>query len=426
MPKREYLSRIIDTELDILLPILPAVALEGAKSVGKTATAVRRAATVHALDHPGTLDLAGADPQRLIAGRRPVLIDEWQRMPESWDLVRRAVDADASPGQFLLAGSAAPRTPGTHSGAGRIVRLKMRPLSLIERSGSTPTVSLAELLRGTRKPVVGSTSQSLDDYAGEVCASGLPGLRGMHPRAVRAELDGYLDLIIDRDFAEMGLALRRPGTLRRWMTAYAAATATSASFDVLRDAATPGEGEKPAKTTIQIYRDILERLWILEPLPAWLPTHNHLRRLSAAPKHHLVDPGLAARLLGVDPGGLLDARSARPSIARDTTLIGQLFESLITQSVRVYAQAAEARVSHLRTHAGEHEVDLIVERGDHRILAIEVKLAATVGDRDVRHLRWLEERVGTDLLDAVVITTGTDAYRRPDGVAVIPAALLGP
>src|SRR5487761_1470496 len=103
MPKREYLSRIIDTELDILLPILPAV---------------RRAATVHALDHPGTLDLAGADPQRLIAGRRPVLIDEWQRMPESWDLVRRAADAAPSPGPFLLAGSAAPRTPGTHSGAG--------------------------------------------------------------------------------------------------------------------------------------------------------------------------------------------------------------------------------------------------------------------------------------------------------------------
>jgi predicted AAA+ superfamily ATPase len=426
MARHRYISRIIDSELDSLLPILPAIALEGAKGVGKTATAARRAVTVHALDRPGALDLAGADPQRLISGRRPVLIDEWQRMPQSWDLVRRAVDADPSPGQFLLAGSASPRTPGTHSGAGRIVRLKMRPLSLIERTGGIPTVSLGHLLRGKREPVVGSTPQSLDDYAAEVCASGLPGLRGMHPRAIRAELDGYLDLITDRDFAEMGQTVRRPGTLRRWMTAYAAATATTASYDVVRDAATPGDGEKPAKTTIQVYRDILERLWILEPLPAWLPTHNHLRRLSAAPKHHLVDPALAARLLGVDTSGLLDARSARPSIARDTTLIGQLFESLITLSVRVYAQAAEARVNHLRTHAGEHEVDLIVERGDHRILAIEIKLAATVGDRDVRHLRWLAERVGADLLDAVVITTGADAYRRPDGVAVVPAALLGP
>ena len=426
MPSRDYVPRIVDTELDALLPILPAVALEGAKGVGKTATAERRAATVRALDRPGVLELAVADPQRLISGRRPVLIDQWQRLPQSWDLVRRAVDTDPSPGQFLLAGSASPRTPGTHSGAGRIVRLKMRPLALTERTGHPPTVSLGDLLRGRRGPIVGTTAVSLDDYAAEICASGLPGLRGMPPRAVRAELDGYLDLIIDRDFADMGQTVRRPGTLRRWMTAYAAATATTAAYDAVRDAATPGEGEKPAKTTIQAYRDVLERLWILEPLPAWLPTHNHLRRLSAAPKHHLADPALAARLLGVDPGALLDARPARPGLARDTTLIGQLFESLITLGVRVYAQAAEARVSHLRTHAGEHEVDLIVERGDHRILAIEVKLAASVGDADVRHLRWLADRLGADLLDAVVVTTGTDAYRRPDGMAVVPAALLGP
>jgi hypothetical protein len=248
----------------------------------------------------------------------------------------------------------------------------------------------------------------------------------MHPRAIRAELDGYLDLIIDRDFAEMGKTVRRPSMLRRWMTAYAAAIATTASHDVVRDAATPDEGEKPAKTTTQVYRDILERLGILEPLPAWLPTHNHLRRLSVASKHHLVDPPLAARLLAVDASGLLDARLPRTNLSRDTTLSGQLFESLITLSGGAYAQAAEARVNHLRTHAGEHEVDLIVERGDHRIVAIEIKLAATVSDHDVRHLRWLESRIGADLLDTVVITTGTDAYRRPDEVAVVPGALLGP
>ncbi len=171
------------------------------------------------------------------------------------------------------------------------------------------------------------------------------------------------------------------------MTAYGAATATTAAFDVIRDAATPGERDKPAKVTVQTYRDTLERLWILDPLPAWLPTSSHLRRLGSSPRHHLTDPALAARLLGVDAGALLEVGTAGPLTPRDGPLFGQLFESLVTLDVRVYAQAAEARVGHLRTHGGEHEVDLIVERGDHRILAIEVKLAHTVRDDDVRHQR---------------------------------------
>ncbi len=421
-----YVPRVIDAELDELLPELPAIALDGAKGVGKTATATRRAKTIHALDRPGALDLAVADPQRLLSGEPPVLIDEWQRLPVSWDLVRRAVDEDSSASRFLLTGSATPRDPGTHSGAGRIVRMRMRPLTLSERLGDSPSVSLAALLTGRREPVGGSTRFALEDYAREICASGFPGLRGRSERAVRAQLDGYLDQIVDRDFRDMDHALRNPDTVCNWLSAYAAATATTASYDAVRDAATPGEGEKPAKTTALIYRDILQRLWILDPLPAWLPTRNHLRRLGDAPRHHLADPALAARLLNADPGALLQARASQPPAARDGTLLGQLFESLVALGVRVYAQAAEARVRHLRTHAGEHEVDLIVERADHRVLAIEVKLAHTVTDRDVHHLRWLADRIGDDLLDAVVITTGSDAYRRRDGIAVVPAVLLGP
>jgi len=149
-----------------------------------------------------------------------------------------------------------------------------------------------------------------------------------------------------------------------------------------------------------------------------------LRRLASAPQHHLADPALAARLLAVDAEALLEGRSGAVSMPRDGTLLGAMFESLVALSVRVYAQANRTRVSHLRTHGGEHEVDLIVERGDGRVAALEVKLSATVKDRDVRHLAWLAERLGGDLLDAAVITTGKEAYRRRDGIAVIPAALL--
>jgi len=422
----DYVRRIVDNELDELLSGVAAIALEGPKAVGKTATATHRARTITSLDDRGQLDIAAADPRRLVQGEPPILIDEWQRLPESWDVVRRAVDADRTPGRFLLTGSATPADGPAHSGAGRIVTVRMRPLTLPERGVSLPTVSLERLLAGEADEIAGSTDVRLDDYVSEILASGFPGLRGLGGRALRAELDGYLARIIERDFAMMGRPVRNPAALRRWMTAYAAATATTASYETIRDAATSGEGEKPARTTVAPYNDILQRLWIVEPLPAWLPTRNPINRLAGPLKHHLADPALAARLLGVGAGALLAGGQVGAVVPREGTFLSSLFESLTTLSVRVFAQAAEARVSHFRTKGGEREVDLIVEADDQRVLAIEVKLARTVDDRDTRHLRWLRTQLGDDLVDAVVITTGDTAYRRADGIAVVPLALLGP
>lgn len=421
-----YLRRIVDDELDELLPALPALTLEGAKGVGKTETALQRATTVYRLDDPAQQAIARADPEQLLTGDPPILLDEWQRVPALWDSVRRAVDAGAAPRSFLLTGSASPTHPPTHSGAARVVTVRMRPLSLAERGIEQPSVSLRTLLSGAKPAVSGKTDVSLADYTREIVGSGFPGLRHLTGRPLRAQLDGYLSRIVDTDFVEMGQAVRRPQLLRRWMTAYAAATATSTSYETIRDAATPGEADKPAKTTTIPYRDVLERLWILDPVPSWMPTRNPITRLTRSPKHHLVDPALAARLIGTGADALLLGQEAGPPIPRDGTLLGHLFESLVTLSVRVYAQAAEAAVGHLRTAGGEQEVDLIVERDDQRVVAIEVKLSRSVEDKDVRHLLWLKDRLGDDLLDAVVVTTGPQAYRRPDGIAVVPAALLGP
>jgi predicted AAA+ superfamily ATPase len=231
--------------------------------------------------------------------------------------------------------------------------------------------------------------------------------------------------VVDRDFAELGQEVRNPVALRRWMTAYAAATSTTATFESIRAAATASSGSAPARSTVIPYRDALQRLWIVDPVPGWLPTRNRLRRLVQAEKHHLADPALAAHLLGVDAGALLAGAEVGPRVPRDGTLLGALFESLVTLSLRVYAQAARARVYHLRTKGGEHEVDLIVERPDGRIVAVEVKLARTVEAETLRHLLWLRDTLGDDLLDAAVITTGPEAYRREDGIAVVPASLLG-
>lgn len=419
-----YLKRIVDRELDELLPQLPAISLEGPKGVGKTETARRRANTINELDDPAQRAIAEADPLRLLSGQPPILIDEWQRVPASWDIVRRAVDAACPPSRFLLTGSASPATAPSHSGAGRIVTVRMRPLSLAERKLTQPTVSMAELLLGKRPGLDGSCQTGLEDYVAEIVQSGLPGLRGYSGRALRAQLDGYLHRIIERDFKEQGLTVRRPETLRRWLIAYAAATATSASFEAIRDAATSGEGDKPAKTTTQPWHDALARLWVLDPVPAWLPTQNELNRLAQAPKHHLADPALAVRLLGLDADGLLEGSETGPRVARGGSLLGRLFESLVTLSLRVYAQANEAQVRHLRLHGGQREIDLIIERPDRRVLALEVKLSRTVGDDDVRQLLWLRDQIGDQLLDALVVHTGPQAYRRRDGIGVVPAALL--
>ena len=422
----EYVPRIVDNELDELLTGLPAIAIEGPRAVGKTETALRRAKTVYRLDDARHQEILRAEPERLVTGIPPILIDEWQRTPYSWDLVRRAVDRDRAAGQFLLTGSAAPVEAPTHSGAGRIVTVRMRPMSLAERGLAEPTVSLAGLLGGSRPPLEGASDVRLDDYTDEIVRSGYPATRGLSHRLIRADLDGYIERIVEHDFNELGRTIRDRRSLRSWMAAFAAATSTSASYAAIRDAATAGEPDKAAKTTTIAYRRVLEQLWMIEEVPAWLPTRNRLSRLGASSVHQLADPALAARLLGIDAGALVDGADAGPAIPRDGTLLGALFESLVTLSVRAYAQANEARVSHLRTRAGEREIDLIVERADGRVVALEVKLSALVDDHDVRHLRWLADRIGPDLLDAAVITTGREAYRRRDGIGVIPAALLAP
>lgn len=422
-----YRRRLIDDELDVRLPELPAIAVDGPKGVGKTATGLQRAATVLALDDPVVLSLVSADPDRALGRERPILIDEWQHAPQVWDMVRRAVDNGASPSSFLLTGSATPALGATvHSGAGRIVSLRMRPLALPERDLVEPTVSLASLLDGDNTPIAGDCPLTLADYAAEIEASGFPGIRPLSARARRAQLDSYLTRALSRDLSdEQGVTVRRPDSLRAWLTAYATATSSTATWEAIRTAATPGDADPPSKATTVRYRDWLSSLWLLDPIPAWQPYGSGLKGLTKGPKHHLADPSLAARLMSVGAAALLDGEG-RVLPGGPATALGALFESLAALTVRVCAQTAEAATSHLRTDRGEHEVDLVVERHDGRVVGIEVKLAPTIDDRAVRHLHWLRDNHGRRVSDLVVLTTGPNAYRRPDGVAVVPLGLLGP
>lgn len=428
----DYRRRIVEGELDELRQ-LPAIALEGPKGVGKTATALTRAVTVYRLDHPGQLEIARADPGRLTTGDPPILIDEWQRYPPSWDLVRRAVDAERTGGRFLLTGSAQPadgaanrdRAP-THSGAGRIVSIRMRPMTLPERGVSEPTVSLRALLSEPHLPVRGETDVQLDGYVHEILASGFPGMRDLTGRSLRASLDGYIDRIVEREFPLLGRVVRNEAGLRRWMTAYAAATSTTATAETIRAAAANSNGTPPARSTTNPYTDALEHLWIVDPLPSWNPTTSEIGRITGPAKHHLADPALAARLLNAGHDALVAGREIGPNIGRSGTLLAGLFESLACLSVRVFAQAAEARVSHYRTKGGEREIDFIIEAADRRVIAIEAKLSVVIDRTATSHIRRLRAQLGDRFADGVVLSTGRAAYRDEDGIAIVPLALLGP
>ena len=424
----DYIDRVLDVVLNTYQPLLSAVELYGAKGVGKTETASQRAASTLRLDVAADVERLRADAGILDELPGPVLIDEWSRMPESWDMVRRAVDDGAPPGRFILTGSSTvPKGAVVHSGAGRIVRLRMRPLSLAERGIEKVSVSLSDLLAGPTE-VRGKTQTRLPDYVHEIVASGFPGIRSQSEGVRRLLLNSYIDDLALREFPEQGYPVRKPQVLRAWLAAYAAATATTASYNRILEASTAGESQKPNKITTTTYRDVLAGLWVLDPLEAWLPTLNRLERLAQSPKHFLVDPGLTCRLINLSEQQLLQGNppTGIGGILREGTLLGALFEHLSVLSVRVYAQASEAEIFHMRTQGGNHEIDMILQSQDGRILPVEVKLAQAVRDEDVRHLLWLREKLGSDCLDGMVLTTGEYAYRRSDGIAVVPLALLGP
>lgn len=417
-----YVRRVIDDEVDELFAQLPALLLDGPKGVGKTATATQRCRSVRRLDVASERQIVEADPAIIGRDPAPLLIDEWQRVPAVFDAVRRLVDDDPRGGRFLLTGSAS--TTQTHSGAGRITTLRMRPLCMSERLSPQLGVSFRGLLDGTAA-IEGRTDLTLADYADEIVAGGFPAMRHLSGRPRDRQLDSYIDRIVDHDLPEAGFNLRRPATVLAWLRAYAAASATTTSWDKIRDAATSGIDDKPARTTTQPYIELLTALRILDPIPAWIPSNNHLNALTGAPKHHLADPALAARLVRTSATQLLTGASPSTSIPRDGAFLGSLFESLAALSVRTLAQSCDARVSHLRTKGGRHEVDFIVE-ADGGVVAIEVKLSAAVNDSHVSHLHWLRNELGEDCIDAIVLNTGPEAYRRPDGVAVVPLALLLP
>ena len=426
-----HYDRMIEPYLANLMKEFPAIAIDGLKGVGKTVSTKRIAATVFELDKLKDFDQVNNLPDILLSQALPVLIDEWQRIPSVWDFVRRAVDDGAKPGTFLLTGSISSSDTNIHSGAARIIRKKMYPLSLVERGIENPSVSIADMFSASEPFTVGisgKTDVGSRDYLYEISASGLPEFRKYSIESRKIAFDSYFSNILSHDFRQQGIRIRQPETLLRWLRAYAAAVSTDAGYSQILDASTAGEWNKSAAKTTIAYREALENLWLLDELMPWAEGESFFSSLKLSPKHYLADPAFAAYLLGLDEE-LMTGGSVWPSRSErfDTqygSIIGRLFEALVHLCLNTYTGVNNAKLFFVRTYKGDHEVDFILQK-DSKVIACEVKFSPTVGVSDGKHLRWFIDKVGSDCRDAMIINTGRIAYRRKDGIAVVPAALLG-
>lgn len=415
----DYLTRIVDEELKERLEATGAVVIEGPKACGKTATARNLAASEVRLDvDRNARHMVGASPGTVLSGATPRLIDEWQVEPDIWNHVRRAVDDRRAPGQFILTGSAVPADDVTrHTGAGRMTRLKMRTLSLLEAGHSSGRISLGALLNGEVQSSEPSTL-TVPELAELICRGGWPGHIG-YPLARALRMNrGYLNEIRRVDISEVSGRRRDPVKVGRLLRSLARNVATPASLSTLvRDVRGGGSTMKPE--TAAEYLDALERLMVVEDQPAWAPHLRSRTRLRSKPVRHFVDPSLAAASLRATPQRLLD----------DLEYFGFLFEAMVVRDLRIYAQVAEAEVYHYREKAGL-EVDAVVECDDGRWAAFEVKLGDRWVDRGRDSLRRLAGRMirggrGEPSALAVIIPNGYGHVPCGD-VGVIPIGTLGP
>lgn len=422
---RKYMPRIADKLLEERLESKGAVLVEGPKWCGKSTTAEQLAKSVVYMQNPATREqsimLAKADPSKLLAGKAPRLIDEWQVVPSLWDAVRFEVDQRREFGQFVLTGSVTP--PDTdeimHSGTGRIGRFVMRPMTLYESGDSSGEVSLARLFDGNRA-VAGASDKGLDEIAFLVCRGGWPQAVGRKEKVALRQAFDYVDGVLNTDFTKVDGSKKDPHRMARIMRSYARNAATQANYQTIKADIAANEADGISDDTVASYVAALEKLFVVEDLRAWNPNIRLKTAIRTSNTRHFVDPSLATAALGLGPGDLID----------DLKLFGFLFESMCVRDLRVYAQLLDGDVYHYRDKSGL-EADAVIHLRDGRYALIEAKLFSRDNiDEGAAHLLALQKKIDTDKMKKasfLMVVTGTPyAYTRDDGVIVAPLATLAP
>lgn len=403
-----YIPRLVDRTLHELFSQLPALLVVGPRAIGKTTSASRLASSVVRLDAPAEAAAFRFDADSALGAMpEPVLLDEWQEVPQLMGAVRRAVDRDPRPGRFLLTGSArARREADAWSGIGRVVNVRMYGLTLRELLGRCDGAAfLDRLAAGGLGPFPAPEDPpDLRGYVQLALRGGFPepALR-LRNAARQSWLDSYVDQLVTRD-AESLAGVRDPVLLRRYFEALCLNTAGFVQDKTLY------EGAGVNRLTAQAYERLLSDLFVFDALPAW--SHNRLSRLVKGPKRYLVDPSLVGAALRLDEGAAL----------RDGGLLGRIIDTFVAAQLRpeVELSAARPRLHHLREKDGRHEIDLVAELAGAEVLALEVKASAAPNEGDARHLAWLRERLGQRFVAGAVLHTGPRPFVLGERILALP------
>ncbi len=417
-----YLSRIADEVLAKKLKTAGAVQIKGPKWCGKTATAQRLAASEVYLQDPdkgpSLLELANLKPSALLNGAEPRLIDEWQMAPQLWDAVRYAIDRGHGRGRFILTGSATPRKSEQpkHSGVGRISKMYMHTMSLFESRESNGAVSLRALFDGA-EDAASVADFDIEHIAFAVCRGGWPEAAVEKDKTVALGMArDYVTELLDSDIEEIDGVKRNKTWMRAIMRSYARNLSSEAPLTTI---AADMQGEPPSIDTVAEYVDALTRACVIEDLAAWNPRLRSKTAVRTSPTRHFTDPSIAAAMLGATPEKLLG----------DFETFGLLFESMCVRDLRIYAEPLDGDVFHYRDKTGL-EADAVIALRDGRWGLVEVKLGSRQIDEAAAHLKKLAGKIDQDHEGApsfLMVLTGTAAaYRREDGVFVVPLATLAP
>lgn len=421
---KEYKSRIADEILKDKLKAKGAVIIEGPKWCGKTTTAMQFAGSVLRVDEPSKRDvniqMSEIAPERLLQGKIPRLVDEWQIAPRLWDAIRYEVDLRGDEGQFILTGSAVPADSKeiTHSGTGRFTWLTMRPMSLYESEESSGEVSLEELFC-TPKQLVGINSLNLDKLAFEICRGGWPRAIGMSEKAALSQATDYYDAVVNSDVNRADGVNKNPERVKRLMKSLARNQGAQVASTVLRGDIQANDMDKLNEDTIASYINALKKIFVVEDMPAWNPNLRSKTAIRTTDTRYYVDPSIATAALGIGPKDLLN----------DLNTLGLLFETMCVRDLRVYAGYLDGEVLHYKDKSGL-ECDTVIHLRNGKYGLAEIKLGGQKAiEEGVTNLKTLADKLDTTKMPQpsfmmIVVGIGEFAYRREDGIYIVPIGCL--
>lgn len=419
-----YYQRIADKMLKEQLEAAGVVLIQGPKWCGKTTTAEQAAASIIYMDNPKKrieyILLAENDPELLLEGANPRLIDEWQLAPSLWDAARFMVSHKSVPGQFIFTGSAVPadKKKITHSGTGRFAWLTMRPMSLWESKESNGNVSMTDLFRGKAKAAI-SPDKSLNDIAFSLCRGGWPGTLSLNPQAALRQAINYVDAVCQNDISRVDNVERDKSFTHRLLRSYARLQGAQAPISTIYADLSNGKDSSMSEETITSYINALKKIFVIEDMEAWSPNLRSKAAIRTSATRYFVDPSIAAAAMGIGPNDLLN----------DLNSFGLLFETMAVRDLRIYADALDGQVFHYRDNNGL-ECDAVVHLRNGSYALIEIKLGGEKLIEDgAKTLKKLSSKIDITRMKEpsflmVLTAVGSYAYQREDGVFVVPISCL--